>query len=379
MRLFRILIGPAILLMFAYLYGARIVDRAANRVRHSPDAAGAPTPSFPVADLHNDALLWDRWLADRHDAGQVDLPRLQQGGYRLVVFSATNSFPATANYRRTPPGLDLLTLLAVAHQWPSRTWDDPLERALQQGRFLFRSAAGSALVVVTDTPGLARLDSTTVGAILSIEGLHGLRGDVTEIDRLFDSAFRVFGLTHMADNEVAGSAHGWRKGGLTPFGRDVVKRIHARGGIVDLAHASPRTIADVLAMEPRPRVMVSHTGVDGTCPGNRNLSDDELRAMATADGIVGIGFWSGAVCGHDVASIARAVRYAVDIAGVDAIALGSEFDGGVVTPFDAAGVGALIPALAAQGFTASEIEAIMGGNALAFFRRALPADTPAKR
>jgi microsomal dipeptidase-like Zn-dependent dipeptidase len=119
--------------------------------------------------------------------------------------------------------------------------------------------------------------------------------------------------------------------------------------------------------------MVSHTGVDGTCPGNRNLSDEELLGVAAVGGVIGIGFWPGAVCGNDVTAIARAIRYAADVVGVSHVALGSDFDGAVTAPFDAAGVRRLIPALEAEGFASAEIASVLGGNALAFFAQNLPA------
>jgi microsomal dipeptidase-like Zn-dependent dipeptidase len=143
------------------------------------------------------------------------------------------------------------------------------------------------------------------------------------------------------------------------------------GGIVDLAHASETTVDEVLAM-PSVAVMVSHTGVDGTCPGERNLSDHQLAGIAAHDGVIGIGFWRGAVCGDDAAAIARAMRHAVGVAGIDAVALGSDFDGAVRTPFDAAGMVYMTEALLAEGFDASEIARIMGLNVLEFFLRSLP-------
>ena len=117
----------------------------------------------------------------------------------------------------------------------------------------------------------------------------------------------------------------------------MVKRMEARKMIVDLSHGSDQQIDDVLAMATRP-VVVSHTGVRGTCDNSRNLSDAQLRAIAANGGLVGIGFWETAVCGKDAAAIAKAVRYAAGLIGVDHVALGSDFDGAVPVPFDATGM-----------------------------------------
>ena len=118
-------------------------------------------------------------------------------------------------------------------------------------------------------------------------------------------------------------------------------------------------------------MVVSHTGVKGTCDNARNLSDAHLRGVARTGGVVGIGFWETAVCGRRGA-LARAMRHAVAVAGIDHVALGSDFDGAVSTPFDAAGLPVLTEALLAEGFDDEEIARIMGGNAVRVLRSALP-------
>ena len=124
-------------------------------------------------------------------------------------------------------------------------------------------------------------------------------------------------------------------------------------------------------MATRP-VVVSHTGVKGTCDNRRNLSDEQLRAIAANGGLVGIGYWETAVCGKDAASIARAIKYAAGVIGVDHVALGSDFDGAVPTPFDATGLVKLTEALLAAGFSPEDIAKVMGGNEIRFFMENLP-------
>jgi membrane dipeptidase len=154
-----------------------------------------------------------------------------------------------------------------------------------------------------------------------------------------------------------------------------VRRLEERRILLDLAHASPRTIADAVALAQRP-VVVSHTGVKGTCDNVRNLSDDELRGVARTGGVIGIGFWGrrgeGAVCGEDAGAVARAIRYAVDVAGVDHVGLGSDWDGTVSVPFDAAGLVELTDALLAAGFSDEDVTKVMGGNAVRLLSTALP-------
>jgi microsomal dipeptidase-like Zn-dependent dipeptidase len=141
--------------------------------------------------------------------------------------------------------------------------------------------------------------------------------------------------------------------------------------LVDVAHASARTIDDVLQMAKRP-VIVSHTGVRGTCDNNRNLTDEQLRRIAETGGVVGIGFWDTAVCGEDAAAIAKAIRYAANTIGTNAVALGSDFDGAVKTPFDVSGMALITEALLRENFSEDEIKQIMGGNVLRLLSENLP-------
>ncbi|HEX4935141.1 MAG TPA: membrane dipeptidase, partial [Gemmatimonadaceae bacterium] len=191
------------------------------------------------------------------------------------------------------------------------------------------------------------------------------------LDTLFAHGFRMAGLSHFFDNEVAGSAHGEAKGGLTPLGRAALTRMEALGIIVDLAHASPQAFADALAASQRP-VVVSHTGVQATCAGPRNLTDDQLRALASRGALIGIGFWDGAVCDASPHAIAKAIRHAVNVAGLEHVALGSDWDGATTVAFGADQVAQVTEALLQAGFTEAEIRAVMGENALRFLLENLP-------
>ena len=178
-------------------------------------------------------------------------------------------------------------------------------------------------------------------------------------------------MTHFFDNELGGSAHGIEKGGLTDFGKRAVERMEELGIIIDLAHASPKLFADVMAMVKRP-VVVSHTGVKGTCNNIRNLSDEQLRQVAARGGLVGIALFNGATCGSDAKAQARAIAHAVDVAGVDHVALGSDWDGAVKAHYDVTGLPMLVDELLRLGFTEGDIRKIMGENVKAFMRRNLP-------
>ena len=376
---------------FGMLFAADVADRSMNKVttpgpyRASP-AAESLLQRLDVVDLHADALLWDRDLLERHDHGHVDLPRLREGHVALQVFSVVTKTPRGINYDRNTDETDNVTLLAITEHYPYLAWFSLRERALWQARRLRNAAARSAAVgsgvpelrlVRTRADVAALLEARrsgkgTIGALLATEGLHPLEGRLENLDTLAAAGFRMFGFTHFFDNEVGGSAHGVGHGGLTPFGRAVVQRLDSLGLIIDVAHGSPRLVDDVLALTRRP-VVVSHGGVQGTCPGPRNLTDDQLRRIAAGGGVIGIGYWDGAICAPTAEAFARAVVYAVKVAGEDHVALGSDFDGATTTPFHASAMAVVAQSLREGGLSDEQIGKVMGGNALRLLATLLPA------
>jgi microsomal dipeptidase-like Zn-dependent dipeptidase len=198
-----------------------------------------------------------------------------------------------------------------------------------------------------------------------------LEGKLENLDVLYAAGFRMMSPTHFTDTDIAGSASGQRKAGLTDLGREWVRSMQAKSMLIDLAHASPATLRDVTAIATKP-VIVSHTGVKGTCNNNRNLSDDELRAVARTGGVVGIGYWETAVCGRDVLAVARAIQYTAGVVGVEHVALGSDFDGATTMPFDVTGVPLVTDALRKAGLSEHDVGLIMGENVVRVLSQSLP-------
>ena len=116
----------------------------------------------------------------------------------------------------------------------------------------------------------------------------------------------------------------------------------------------------------------SHGGVEGTCPGTRNLSDRHIRAIAATGGVIGIGYWDTAVCATSVTAIVKAIRYTADLVGVEHVALGSDFNGTIHAPFDVTGLAQLTEGLLGAGFSRDDIAAIMGGNVQRLLLASLP-------
>ncbi|MEQ8275667.1 MAG: dipeptidase [Deltaproteobacteria bacterium] len=363
--------------VFLFGFAASLADRLLNPTFDAPIAtsttAAALHASLRVVDLHADSLVWERSLAERGTTGHVDVPRLIEGHVALQVLALPTKSPLGQNFERTEDGwIDQITVLGVAQLWPLDAWTSLEARAhLHAAELAALDAERDDLFVVRNVQDLDRVGEGGVAALLAIEGAHCLEGDVEAVDRLFAAGFRMFGLTHFFDNELGGSAHGVDKGGLTDFGRAVVERMEALSIVVDLAHASPAVIDDVLDVVKRP-VVVSHTGVRGVCDNDRNLTDAQLFRIRDNGGVIGIGFWPAAVCGDDAAAIAKSIAYVADRIGADHVALGSDYDGAVGVPFDASGMEALTHALLERGMDDETIAKIMGENTLRVLRASLP-------
>jgi membrane dipeptidase len=335
--------------------------------------------SLFVADLHADSLLWGRDLLRRGSRGHVDVPRLIEGGVALQGFAATTQMPLRPSLEHNVDRTDGVLLLALAQRWPRVTWTSRLGRAIRiadRAKSLAAASNGRFTLIRSgeELDGyLVRRRSVGMitAGFLALEGAHGLDGDPANVDVLARAGYRMLGIAHFFDNAFGGSAHGVGRIGLTTLGREVVARAEAGSIVVDLAHASAATIDDTLGIASRP-VVASHTGARGVVDNSRNLADDQLRGIAATGGVVGIGFWPTAVGGKDAASIARTIAYVAGLIGIEHLALGSDWDGAVPVPFDAAGIVQLTDALLIEGLSRDDIARVMGRNVLQLMLKTLP-------
>jgi membrane dipeptidase len=372
--------------------GRPVLDRLVERIESRMNAI-LPGPSGPVsedavalhatlrvADLHADSLLFGRDLLRRADHGHVDVPRMLEGRVALQVFSMAVKTPTGLNIERNDDTTDDVLKLALAKRWPPATWRRLMPRVAYlagNARRMAEESGGTFRLIETREDLAAYLadhaaDPGITAGMLSIEGAHALDGDPANVDVVADLGVRMMSPAHFFDTEFGGSAHGMEQGGLTPKGREMVRRMEARGVVLDVAHASARTIDDALSVSARP-VVASHTGVRGVADNPRNLSDEHLAGIAATGGLVGIGFWPTASGGTDAAAIARSIAYAVERIGPEHVALGSDWDGAVPVPFDAAGTVRLTDALLGVGLDEAAIRSVMGENVLRVLAATLPA------
>ncbi len=380
------LLSCALVAVF-FLLGPQWVDRNANQVLGDPGRA--PTPEaralhaqLIVGDLHADSALWGKDLLKRNDWGQVDLPRLVEGGAALQMFTAVTKSPRGQNYEQNASDTaDNITLLAMAQRWPAEAHDSLFARAmLQAGRVQEAAEHSPQLTLITTQADLTELlarrgrGDSIVGALLGTEGSHAIDGKLENIGGLFGAGFRMMGLHHFFDNRLGGSLHGESQAGLTPFGEQAVRAMQDKGIMIDVAHSSEATVRDTLRITGSDALIVSHTGFNGHCPSPRNISDETMALITEAGGLIGVGFWSDVTCGEGVDAIASAIRYGIDQFGVDHIALGSDWDGSVTTPIDASQLPHLTQALLDAGLTQNEVRAVMGGNMARFLAQHLPSN-----
>jgi microsomal dipeptidase-like Zn-dependent dipeptidase len=390
MRVIMKLLAGLVALAVVGLIGFFLFAPAYVEAQRNPVIPHDPYPVSPearalhdrliVGDWHADPLLWKRDLAKRSTRGQVDIPRLIEGGVAVQVFTAVTKSPAGQNYEEnSAEAFDNITLLAIGQLWPMRTWTSIYQRAIYQAEKLHRferQLDGQLSIIRTEADLDAVLDARragqqVVGGLLGVEGLHPLEGDLAKLDGLYAAGHRLFGLQHFFDNELGGSLHGVGNKGLTDFGRQVVAELARRPVIIDVAHSSPQVVEDVLAMTDVP-IVLSHSGIHSHCPVKRNLTDDLMRRIAATGGVIGMGYWADVVCGPITPDgIADMILAAIAAVGEDHVSLGSDFDGSVETAFDTSELPALTHALLQKGLTEAQIAKVMGGNMVRVLRARL--------
>ena len=162
---------------------------------------------------------------------------------------------------------------------------------------------------------------------------YGIGKDLKNIKRYKDMGVNYITLCHSYDNDICHSSTHSEDNtkGLTAFGRKVVKEMNKAGILIDLSHANEATFWDVMKLSKDP-VFASHSGVMACCKSDRNLTDEQLRALAQNGGVIQICIYKKYQNEHpneaSVDDVVRHIDHAVKIAGIDHVGIGSDFDGG---------------------------------------------------
>ena len=367
-----------------------------------PDPAELHERLFTV-DTHIDtptaSLMQPGWdFAAPHDftadGSQCDLPRMRVGGIDALVMAVYSAQTA-----RTPEGFALAHEKAVA--------------VFARTQEIIRQNAAACGLALTAADGLRLKQEGRRAFYLSIENSYPLGLNAGNVAKFHGLGMRMLGLTHMLNNDVADAStdpRGPEWGGLSPLGRDVVAECNRLGVVLDASHASDAALRDLLEASSRP-VILSHSGCRAICDHPRNIGDDLLRAVAAKGGVIQINAlpvavvpmaddgrtaayaamllkMSDKVLTPDVIAAARGewhrletaypnplvtmddyvrhIEHAVNVAGLEHVGIGCDFDGGGGFPGlnSVADYPHLTAALVARGWTEPALAKLWGGNTL---------------
>jgi membrane dipeptidase len=330
-------------------------------------------------------------ISSRLEDGHVDVPRMKAGGMSAAFFSiwVDDTYGAGTAFKRA------LALIGAVRRLADTAGDVELATNTEEVRAVVRRGH--------------------VAALMGVEGGHAIENSLEKLDTLYARGVRYMTLTWNNGNDWAGSSmDASRAGGLSDFGKQVVRRMNQLGMLVDVSHVSDSTFRDVLATTTRP-VIASHSSCRALAAHPRNLTDDQLRAIAKNGGVVGINFFPVFLDDHfgaqyaevnrrlrpefdairaryvgqpgvadfeidqcrgqhlhdlDVPEIGRLldhIDHAVQVMGIDHVAFGSDFDGISVLPRpmkDATSLPLVVAGISARGYSDSDVRKILGENFL---------------
>lgn len=311
-------------------------------------------------DIHSRIITLD---------SHCDTPMLFARGYEMYERSQT----ALVDLHKMHEGaLDVVTMVAYLPQGIRD--DDSLLKATSEADALLQGIAArvercAGEVALCSMPselgGMKRQGKKVV--MRGIENGYAIGKDLSNVARYRNMGIVYMTLCHNGDNDICDSARGnGEHGGLSSFGRDVVREMNRVGMMIDLSHAAESTFWQVLDLSEKP-VVCSHSSCKALCNHPRNLSDEQLKAIAGKGGVVQITMYSGFLREEGNATLADFIshlEYAIDVVGIDHVGIGTDFDGDgtVVGCSNASQLLNVTRELLRRGYGESDIEKIWGAN-----------------
>lgn len=332
--------------------------------------SGSPSPTPPpgstealhqqaiVVDTHVETPWWinEKKLRLRDNKGQVSLQKLKTGGVDVVFFSI---YVNPAQYGRIAKAKAEAIISDLKREMDLNA--DMIELATSYGDIQRIVAKGK------------------IAGLMGMEGGDPIGNSVDNVNHFYRLGVRYLGPTWSVHTQLGDSA-GQPKprwNGLSPLGKQVIKRMNEVGMLVDVSHLSDAAFSDVLKTSKQP-IIASHSGVDGVRVSPRNLSNDMLKLLSVNGGVVGVLFYppflenSGRA---DLASVVKHVDHAAKVAGIDHVGLGSDFDGLDKAPptglADASRFPAITAELRKRGYKDADIIKVLGGNFMRVFQQVL--------
>lgn len=307
-----------------------------------------------VVDAHVDTLLEiaskKRTLGERSSIGHVDIPRLAEGGVDVQVF-AIYIEPEYKLERSSKRVLQLVDLLYSEFEKNS-----------------------DRISVVRNYSEIANVvEKGKIAGLISIEGGEAIEGDLGVLRSLYRLGVRAMGLTWNQRNQLADGVWESRsKGGLTNLGVQVVEEMNRLGMVVDVSHLSEAGFYDVANTTKSP-IVASHSNCMALCDHPRNLTDDQIRALAERGGVMGMNF-APMFVDKEKATLERVldhIDHVNKLVGPNHVGLGSDFDGIEKTPIgleDVTKIPGITEGLLYRGYSEDDILKILGGNFLGVFK-----------
>lgn len=309
-----------------------------------------------IIDMHCDSILAaysNRYLlVEKGRKGHLDLPRLRQAGIKIQFFALF-------------PGID--------------PYLSPLQQTLILGDFFWEQCEerSACLDAITSRRKLLDvLQGEKTGALLTVEGGEALQGDLRMLNIIYRLGVRSLCLTWNNRNEIAdGVDETQTGGGLTSFGRDVVREMNRLGMIIDVSHLSERGFWDVLELSEAP-VIASHSNCRAVWDHPRNLTDDQIRGIAQKGGVMGVNFVAEFVGppGSGLEQLWRHFDHICSLTGDDFLGFGSDFDGTerlVAGVKDVTSFKEIISVLRRKGYPEATIRKICSENCVRLLKQVL--------
>lgn len=306
-------------------------------------------------DTHND-FIWQVFYRGasfntRNPSTQSDLPKFREGGLDVQVFAVWIPMnKVKSSYSFTVDQVDRLKNFAAENPGEieyANNYDD--------------------VIRITG--------SNKICGLIGVEGGTVVGNDLDNINRLFGMGVRYIGITWNNSNNIASSARDeterGKAGGLTEFGKEVIKRMDEVGMLIDVSHLGEQSFWDITETSKNP-IIASHSNSYTVFAHYRNLTDEQIKAIAKSGGVVQVNFHSGFLGGATIDKLLEHIDHIKNLVGVDYIGIGSDFDGGI-TPvselYDVTQYPVLTLALIQRGYTDEDIKKILGLNFLRVFKQ----------
>ena len=336
-----------------------------------------------VFDGHNDCLLRvpaenpAEAFLDGREGGHLDYPRARTGGFGGGLFALfVSPSPETPSREQRLTETDDGFRLTPPPQLRPSYAQQITEVLLEQFEAIL-DAGGGRLQQVESVAEIRRcFENDSLACVLHFEGAEAIEPDLSNLESYYERGLRSLGLVWSRPNQFGYGVPFEFPGspdtgpGLTEEGKQLVRRCNELGIVVDLSHLNERGFWNVADISTEPLV-VSHAGVHERCPSTRNLTDDQLGAVADSGGIVGITFAVNAIrpdgtqeTETPIETLVDHFEYVVDRVGIDHVGFGSDFDGAQIPDAvgDASGLPAVLDELETRGFDAADQRKIAREN-----------------